>query len=107
MARANFLRIHRSHLINLEYRQTLWEVERGIATLPVYFRRLHVAGLCDAGSAFETTFTEDDLRVAVGGALRLDVLFGYFMPGSFEVGWARGLIHGGTGETWFLLTGTL
>jgi hypothetical protein len=95
------------HLLNLEYRQTLWEIEHGIATLPVYFRRLHVAGLGDAGTAYEERFTEDDLRLAAGGALRVDVLFGYFMPGSFEVGVARGLVNGGITQTWFLLTGIL
>jgi hypothetical protein len=95
------------HLANLEYRHTLWEIERGIATLPVYFRRLHVAGLADIGTAFETDFTEDDMRVGLGGALRFDVLFGYFMSGSFEVGAVRGVVNGGRTETWFLLTGTL
>jgi hypothetical protein len=95
------------HLLNLEYRQTLWEIEHGIATLPIYFRRLHVAALGDAGTAYEERFAEDDLRLAVGGALRVDALFGYFMPGSFELGLARGLVNGGTTQTWFLLTGTL
>ena len=40
-------------------------------------------------------------------ALRLDAFFGYFVPGTFEVGYARGLIERGTNETWFLLTGSL
>jgi hypothetical protein len=96
------------HLLNVEYRQELWNVERGLATLPVYLRRLHVAVLGDAGTAFDTEFELGrDFRAALGAALRLDAYFGYFVPGTFELGYARGLTAGGIGETWFLLTGSL
>src|SRR5690606_18410184 len=96
------------HLLNLEYRQELWAIERGLATLPVYLRRLHVAVLSDTGTAFDTTFDVDrDLRTSVGAALRLDAFFGYFVPGTFEIGYARGLLGDGINETWFLMTGSL
>jgi Tol biopolymer transport system component len=96
------------HLLNLEYRQELWNVERGLATLPVYLRRLHFAILSDTGTAFDTTFeTERDLRTSLGAALRLDAFFGYFVPGTFEFGYSRGLTADGINETWFLLTGSL
>ncbi|MGE0869080.1 MAG: hypothetical protein AB7P03_10965, partial [Kofleriaceae bacterium] len=96
------------HLLNLEYRQELWRIERGLATLPVYLRRLHFAALSDVGTAFDTTFrTSDHLRASVGGALRLDAFFGYFVPGTFEIGYSRGVTTGGIGESWFLLTGSL
>jgi hypothetical protein len=96
------------HLLNLEYRQELWNIERGLQTIPVYLRRLHLAVLSDTGTAFDTTFdAERDLRTSIGGALRLDAFFGYFVPGTFEIGYARGLINGGINETWFLLTGSL
>ena len=95
------------HLLNLEYRQELWNIEHGLATLPIYIRRLHVALLNDWGTAYDTSFDPDtNLRVSVGAALRLDAFFGYFVPGTFEVGYAHGLI-GGLSETWFLLTGSL
>ena len=51
--------------------------------------------------------TSQDLRWSVGGALRLDAYFGYYVPGTFEIGYAHGLIQGGIDETWFLLTGSL
>ncbi|HEY5926238.1 MAG TPA: hypothetical protein VIV11_31350 [Kofleriaceae bacterium] len=96
------------HLLNLEYRQELWAVEHGLATLPIYLRRLHFALLSDTGVAFDTTFdAEKNLRTAIGGALRLDAFFGYFVPGTFEIGYARGLMGDGLNETWFLLTGSM
>ncbi|HVK87667.1 MAG TPA: DPP IV N-terminal domain-containing protein [Kofleriaceae bacterium] len=96
------------HLLNLEYRQELWAIERGLATLPVYVRRLHGALLSDTGTAFDTTFDFDrHFRQSVGAALRLDMFFGYFVPGTLEIGYARGLTAGGVGQSWMLLTGTL
>jgi hypothetical protein len=34
-------------------------------------------------------------------------MFGYFIPGTMDIGYARGLTSGGIGEYWLLLTGTL
>ncbi len=96
------------HLLNLEYRQELFRIEHGIATLPVYFRRVHMALLSDTGTAFDVRFDADrNLKTSVGAALRLDAYFGYFVPGTFEFGAARGLQTGGETQTWFLLTGSL
>ncbi|HEY1556443.1 MAG TPA: hypothetical protein VGF94_16525 [Kofleriaceae bacterium] len=96
------------HLANLEYRQEVWNIERGLGTLPIYLRRLHFAALCDAGTAFDSAFDPSaDVKVSVGGALRLDAFFGYFVPGTFEIGYSQGLMSKGIGESWFLLTGSL
>jgi hypothetical protein len=96
------------HLANVEYRHELWTIEHGLATLPIYIRRLHVALMSDVGTAFDGAFNaSQDVRWSVGGALRLDAFFGYFVPGTFEIGYAHGLIQGGIDETWFLLTGSL
>jgi Tol biopolymer transport system component len=96
------------HLMNIEYRQELWHVEHGLGTIPIYFRRLHVGLLSDIGTAFDTTLdASKNLRWSLGAALRLDAYFGYFVPGTFELGYARGVIEGGINETWFLLTGSL
>jgi hypothetical protein len=95
------------HLLNLEYRQELWRIEHGVATLPIYIRRLHLGILSDMGTAYDNAFDADtNFRASVGAALRLDAFFGYFVPGTFELGYAHGLI-GGLSETWFLLTGSL
>ncbi|HEX4420965.1 MAG TPA: hypothetical protein VH165_23775 [Kofleriaceae bacterium] len=96
------------HLLNLEYRQELWQIEHGVQTLPIYLRRLNLVVLNDTGTAFDGPFDRGaDLRTSVGGALRLDAYFGDYVPGTFEIGYARGLMHDGIDETWFLLTGSL
>jgi hypothetical protein len=96
------------HLLNLEYRQELWQIEHGLATLPIYVRRLHLAVLSDVATAFDKTFdAARDTRWSLGAALRLDAFFGFFVPGTFELGYAHGMIQGGIDETWFLLTGSL
>ena len=96
------------HLLNAEYRHELWTIERGLATLPVYVRRLHVGLLADLGTAFDTTFQPDrNFKKSLGAALRLDAFFGYFIPGTFELGVARGLDEGAITESWLLLTGSL
>lgn len=96
------------HLLNLEYRQELFRIEHGLATLPVYFRRVHMALLSDTGVAFDVRFDPArNLRTSIGAALRVDAFFGYFVPGTFELGYAKGVNSGGVGESWFLLTGSL
>jgi hypothetical protein len=96
------------HLLNLEYRQELMTVERGIATLPIYVRRLDLALLSDTATAFDGPFdARSDVRTSYGAALRLDAYFGYYMPGTFEIGYSHGAMRGGIDETWFLLTGSL
>ena len=95
------------HLINSEVRQELWSIERGVSTLPFYLRRLHAAALVDAGNAFDGPIEPSELKVGVGGALRLDFTLGYGLPGSLDLGYARGLTAGGSHETWLLLTGAL
>jgi hypothetical protein len=96
------------HLANLEYRHQLYTVEHGLSTLPLFIKRVHAAALVDAGSAYETgSFDTDTVRWSVGGALRVDVFLGYFVPGAFELGYSRGLSEGGIGEGWFFLTSTI
>jgi hypothetical protein len=96
------------HLLNLEYRQELLQIERGLATLPIYLRRLTLGVLSDTGIAYDGPFDPaSDVRTSLGGALRLDAYFGAYVPGSFEIGYARGLQAAGINETWFLLTGSI
>ena len=95
------------HLANFEYRQKIAEIERGIATLPLYVRRIHAAALLDAGDAFNGRPELERLKLSAGAALRLDMVVGYFLPGSLDLGYARGLTDEGTSEYWFLFTGTL
>jgi Tol biopolymer transport system component len=93
------------HLLNLEYRVPIQNLEKGLVTLPFYFRRVHAAALFDAGNAFDGPFRPGDLKLAVGASLRLDMQFGYYVPGTFDLGYARGLSARGIDEFWLLLTG--
>jgi hypothetical protein len=95
------------HLLNTEYRQILFHVERGFGTLPLYVRRVHLAGLFDAGDAFDDGLDLGDFKASVGGSLRFDLVFGYSAPGTVDIGYARGLTDDGTDELWLLLTSTL
>ena len=95
------------HLANVEYRQLLWNLESGVSTLPFYVRRLHFAALLDWGHAFNSRLDPRDFLTSIGASLRLDVIFGYFAPGTLDFGYARGLNNGGQGEFWTLLTGSI
>jgi len=95
------------HLANIEYRQRIAIIEKGLSTLPFYVRQLHFAALLDVGNAFSDAIDLSKFKVAVGGALRLDMVFGYFIPGSLDIGYSQGLTADGIGEYWLLLTGTL
>ena len=95
------------HLANLEYRHELVSVERGASTLPVYVRKVHAAGLLDVGAAYDGEPSLDAVKPSVGAALRVDTMIGYYIPGTFELGVARGLAEGGATDTWLLLTGSL
>jgi hypothetical protein len=95
------------HLVNAEYRHELFNIESGVATLPAYFRRVHVGVLLDAGTAFDRDPSWDQVKVSLGGVLRFDAFFGFFVPGTFELGYSHGLTSDGIHEGWFLLTGTI
>jgi hypothetical protein len=92
------------HLANVEYRHQIVTIEKGASSLPFYVKRMHAAALVDGGAAYDGPFSLDATRWSVGGALRLDAFFGYFIPGTFEVGYSRGLSQDGINEGWFLLT---
>jgi hypothetical protein len=58
-------------------------------------------------NAFSDAIDLGDFKVAVGAALRLDVVLGFFSPGSFDLGFSRGLSSGGVTEWWLYLSETL
>jgi Tol biopolymer transport system component len=92
------------HTLAAEYRVPLTFLERGLATLPFYVRRVHLAALADVAEATDGHIGDQPLKVALGAALRLDMTFGYLVPGTFELGAARGLSQGGDTQLWLLLT---
>jgi hypothetical protein len=78
----------------------------GRSTWPVFLRRIHGAVFADAGDAFdlpgELEFSGrpgrlEDLRIGVGGEIRLEMVFGYWLRTEIRLGAARplGPIDGG------------
>jgi hypothetical protein len=76
----------------LEYRFPIIELERGIATAPLFLRRLYGAFFCDGGVIFsDMRLRLDDLRIGVGVELRADIVLGYGLPFTLRAGFAKGL----------------
>jgi hypothetical protein len=76
----------RAAVINADYRWPLWSVERGVGTVPVFFRTVHAAVFADAGNAWTDHFGRADIRKSVGAELSLDAVLGYVMPVTFTTG---------------------
>lgn len=91
------------HLFNVEYRLPLFNIEKGILSLPLYFNYVHAAAFVDCGNAFFDELKPEELRVGVGAELLLELVLGYYLPTTFRVGYARGLMDGGGNEFHFLL----
>ena len=78
---------------NLEYRFPLLYPERGLATLPLFFRTLSGAVFADYGGAFNEIDPADVLagyHLGVGAELWLDLTFAYSVPLDLRLGAAKG-----------------
>lgn len=85
---------------NIEARLPLAHPQRGLRTLPLFLRHLHVAGFVDAGDAWSGALGDARVRSAIGIALGADSQLAHALPITFSVGVARGLRRG---ETQFYL----
>ncbi|MCB9637299.1 MAG: PD40 domain-containing protein [Myxococcales bacterium] len=91
-------------LFKFEYRLPIVEIERGLDTAPFFLRRITAAFFSDTGVVFnDQQVSLTDLKVGVGLEIRAEIFLGY--GGLFEVraGFAKGLIHGGTDQLYFVL----
>jgi len=77
---------NRAAVANLDYRFPVWSVERGVGTLPVFFRTIHAALFADAGHAWSGAFRSSQVRVSAGAELSLDAVLGYSLPLTFVGG---------------------
>ena len=91
------------HMLNMEYRFPLWNVERGIYTLPVFLSHLWMSLFCDIGGAFGQNLDFDELLVGVGAEILIRVVIGYYIPMTFRIGYARGLMEGGADQFFAVL----
>ena len=71
---------------NLEYRVPLARIQRGIGTLPFFFRTAHGALFADVGHAWDDEFRAADRRMSLGAELSLDGVVGYVLPLTFTAG---------------------
>lgn len=81
-------------LANVEYRLPLLYPDRGLSTLPVYFRNVTAAVFADYGGAFDALQFDPRLgalHLGVGGELWFHLTLGYFGRTTLRLGWARGL----------------
>jgi len=88
---------------NLEYRFPLLENNFGYETLPFFVGRLSGALFADYGAAWFGTLRADDLRLGVGGELRLRTHLSYYLPATFRLGYAFGAQRGGLHHVYLVL----
>ena len=84
---------------SVEYRAPLLRIERGLGTVPVVFRTIHMAAFADFGRVFErldmSLFENDPFKqnnLSVGGEIRFDILFFWALGLRVRTGYAH-LIH--------------
>ncbi len=77
-------------VFNAEYRVPLPRLERGVGTLPVFVRWLHVAAFADAGRIWSDLRPDPRWKAAWGAELSADVVAGYGLPLTLTAGMAWG-----------------
>ncbi|MFN7146645.1 MAG: hypothetical protein ACK4YP_22920, partial [Myxococcota bacterium] len=84
-------------LASTEYRFPLWNVDRGVGTIPVFVRNVSAAVVADAGNAFDDASGAglDQTLVGVGAELRLYTILSYGMGISTRLGYAFSVMGGG------------
>jgi Tol biopolymer transport system component len=87
-----------AHVAHLEYRFPIWWFEAAYKTAPLYLRELHAAVFTDNALITFDALDRDDWRASVGAELVWAFRFGYFMPITIRLGYARGLMAGGGNE---------
>jgi hypothetical protein len=91
------------HLLNVEYRLPIWDVEVGAYTLPLFLSHIWLAAFCDVGGAFDDTFDVRNLLVGAGGELLVRIVIGYVLPLTFRIGYAHGFMEGGDDQLFAIL----
>ena len=83
------------YLLNLEYRFPVWDIEKGISSLPIYANFLHFAFFTDLGDAFFGRIRPEKIKVGVGAEAILRWTIFYIQPFNLRIGYARGLMEKG------------
>ena len=91
-------------LFDFEYRFPIWNLDRGVQTLPIFFKRLYGAAFADYGDAEYTPLNLTHMKLGVGAELLVDFTFGYFEDFTLRLGLAKGTSTGGTTQTYAVLS---
>ncbi len=91
------------HALKVEYRFPLFFPELAHGTIPVFLKELHIGVFTDNVVIASEEFDEDDWRSSVGAELVWTLNLGYFLPVTFRLGYARGLMVGGVSEFIFVV----
>jgi hypothetical protein len=88
---------------NADYRFPLRQLQRGIGTLPIFFRAVHAAVFVDAANAWGARFRWSDVRVSGGAEISMDAVAGYSLPLTFATGvaWRSDPVSAQRGATVF------
>jgi hypothetical protein len=73
-------------VVNVDYRVPLFRPERGLGTVPVFFRALHAAVFADVGHAWDDEFRRADISHSTGAEVSLDTVLGFALPLTFTGG---------------------
>lgn len=92
-------------LATAEYRLPLLELAGGVDTVPAFADRLHAAVFVDFGDTPREALRFEDAAAGVGAELRLDLVFGYFVPIRLRAGYARGLTDDGIHDVYLVVGG--
>lgn len=84
----------------LQYRFPILDLDHGLSTLPVFFRRVKGRVFAEAGSAFDGPITAARFHPSAGAEVQLESIFGYFLGGALTAGYARGFDPSGVHEWW-------
>ena len=81
-------------------------IDRGVGTVPVFFRTLHGAVFIDAGHAWTDVARWGDVRTSIGAEISADTVLGFALPVTFSVGaaWRR---DGDRGDRGFVTFGRI
>lgn len=89
-----------------EYRMVLWNIDRGLYTLPIFFKKVSFYPFFDCGYAWVDDFDIADTRKGLGAEVRLDLQAGYFTPIGIIMGYQYGFDEHGVSAIYFTLDNT-
>jgi hypothetical protein len=70
----------------------IYDVFRGIDTLPIFFRQLHFAPFLDAAAIADTPKgLADGQHYSAGAEVRVNVTIAYSIPSTLRLGYGHGL----------------